>query len=371
MSNLFTIAYFEIKRILRDWRLTAIVISQPLIIVVVLSLAASHYPSNINIGVVNEHTNYFSEKLVQEISKSPDLVVKKYSKVDENEIKSGKLRGFVVIDIDEENEAKGNVTIINDASGQYVKLISQPAILQAISVVSESISKNNIKNLSPNIIVNEEIFSPLNTEIKSASALDIKFTDYYGSAMMVLLILLVIINLSAISVTSERMSGTFERLFVTPYSKSSVIFGKALALFLVGIVISLVGNLTLALLFHVIIANIFLTIIINLLVVATSITLGLLVSSITYTVVESVQLAMYIFFISVLSTSIFSPIEVANKYFVYFIKIIPFYYAVDALRRINMSGAGWSLVSKNVYILFGSFILFLILSIAVLRREAK
>jgi len=80
---------------------------------------------------------------------------------------------------------------------------------------------------------------------------------------------------------------------------------------------------------------------------------------------------MYLFFISVITTGIMSPIETANKYFAYVMKAVPFYYAVDASRRVNMVDAGWSNIAINIYILIGSFIFFLVLSIILLRREAK
>lgn len=49
----------------------------------------------------------------------------------------------------------------------------------------------------------------------------------------------------------------------------------------------------------------------------------------------------------------------------------PFYYAVDAARRVNMLDASWGDIWMNLAILFGFFLLFLILSIVMLRKESK
>ena len=123
--------------------------------------------------------------------------------------------------------------------------------------------------------------------------------------------------------------------------------------------------------FGITIGSIWLIILIDVLVVMTAVALGLLISSITYTVVESVELAMYIFFVSVLTSGIVSPKEVHFPLYNYFIKIIPFSYAVDASRRVNMAGAEWSHVANNIYILLGFFIVFMLLSAILLRREAR
>jgi ABC-2 type transport system permease protein len=107
------------------------------------------------------------------------------------------------------------------------------------------------------------------------------------------------------------------------------------------------------------------------LVTACAVSLGLLISSITRTVAESVELAMYVFFIVVLSTGIFMPINSANKYFPYFMKIIPFYYAVEASRKVNMAGVGFSYIANDIYILLAALALFLVLAVGLLRRQLK
>jgi ABC-type uncharacterized transport system permease subunit len=80
---------------------------------------------------------------------------------------------------------------------------------------------------------------------------------------------------------------------------------------------------------------------------------------------------MYAFFIAVLTSGIISPTEVGHQTFVNLKKILPFYYAIEASRRINLADAGWAQISTNVYYLGGFVIIFIILSILLLRREAR
>jgi len=258
---------------------------------------------------------------------------------------------------------------LNDPAGRHIQYVVTSEISKAVAETSKEISLENVSK--PNIEIASSLIEPIEYSSKELTPFKLQNFDYFASAIMVLLIILVLINLSGISITSERASGTFERLFVTPYSKIDVILGKAISLLCIGIIIALLGTASLYFIFSISIGNFWLVMLINLLVGATAVTLGLLVSSITYSVVESAELAMYLFFISVITTGIMSPIETANKYFAYVMKAVPFYYAVDASRRVNMVDAGWSNIAINIYILIGSFIFFLVLSIILLRREAK
>jgi len=368
--KVLTIAYFEIKKLFRDWRLIVIIASQPIVIAALVGLISYQSPTDINVGFIDYTPGHYSKMFQEELSKQKDLNLITYSDVDETLIKEGRLRGFIEVNIDDQDLSNASVNILNDPSGRYVAFIAQPEITRAVEEVSKNIAADNLI-ATAGIRVSDAELNPVKVNVSDATPFELKFFDYYGSAMMVLLIILVVVNLSAISITNERIQGTFERLFVTPYTKSTIIFGKALALFLIGVIVAFIANLSLYLMFHVAFGNVWLIALIDTLVVATSVTLGLMVSSLTYTVVESVQLAMYLFFVSVLTTGVFAPLESTQKTMQLIIKFVPFYYAVDASRRINMLDAGWSQVSANVYILIGSFLTFLVLSIVFLRREAK
>jgi ABC-2 type transport system permease protein len=390
MKNLLTIAYYELKRILRNPRLVVIVLSQPIVIPILVGLIFYQDPQNIKIGLVNEHKNVYSDKIEERLKTNDKFEVSDYSQIDENEIKSGRIRGFVKIDIEEDKEIKGNIKIFNDPAGKVTGLAIESEIAKIVADLSKEIVQKNInqkldnnlreiEKILPSYISKNQVdinidnisIEPIKYEISDVTPFKLKFFDFYASAIMVLLIILVVLNLSGMSITSERVSGTFERLFVTPYSKLQVLLGKALAQLVIGILIAFLGIISLYLIYSISIGNVFLVILINLLVGITAITLGLLISSITYTVFESVELAMYAFFISVLTTGIISPAETAYKYFPFIMKINPFYYAVDASRRVNMLDASWSQIANDIYIIVAFLVGFFILSVLLLKREAR
>ena len=180
-----------------------------------------------------------------------------------------------------------------------------------------------------------------------------------------------VLNLSGISITSDRVQGTFERLAVTPYSKISIVGGKVLAQTLIGLCVAGIGLLSFHFLFHMVISNLWLVGLINILTVLTAVAMGLFISTITKSVVESVQLAMYTFFVLFLTSGLNGPIESVHPIFLKIMQMTPIYYAVDASRRVNMLGAGWADVSLNLIILVTFFIGFLALAMSLLRKEIK
>ena len=376
--KLLTITFYELKRIWRNPRLVVLVLSQPIVIALIIGLLANHDFRDIQVGIINKEHNQYSDQIETKLKESNVLKVSQYQDADQNEIKNGKLMGFIILNID--NTGEGSAEIQFNPVGRFIKSVIIEELSKASNEASKDIVKNNLENqinknlagLPINTIeISASKLEPIIIKGEDASPFDLKFFDYYSSAMMVLLILLVVTNLSGSSITGERVAGTFERLFVTPYSKIDVVLGKALAQFLIGIFVGVVGIASMSLMFNITLGNIWLLILLYSLVVASAVTLGLLISVVTYTVVESVQLAMYVFFISVLTTSIFSPTEVTWKYFPYFMKMNPFYYAVDASRRINMLDAQWQHISTNIYIIAGFFIGFLVLAVVLLRRETR
>jgi len=113
--NIFTIAYFEIKKIFRDWRLVLIVASQPIVIAALVGLMAYQKPTDVKIGVVDQNPGVYSQMLRDELVKIDGLKIINYDSVDQNEIKKGILRGFVQINIDDKAVQNSQVTFYNDS----------------------------------------------------------------------------------------------------------------------------------------------------------------------------------------------------------------------------------------------------------------
>lgn len=390
MKNILTIAKYELKRLFRDRRLVLIVLSQPIVIALIVGVIAHQEPKGVKVIVNNVQQNSFSEAFIDELESKSSLSITESESFSDEDIAMKRARVIVRVDITDGEQKLGKIEVRSDPAGSMATIVAEKAISDAARQIALTMAKHNIESitreqqaeltsqLSPGVVaetldlrINDRDYDPLSVSRVDATPKSVKYFDYYGSSMMVVLVMLVILNLSGIAITGERVSGTFERMSVTPFRKKDIILGKAIALFLIGLAVNVIGILSLKTIYGVSLGNIWLIALMAVLVVGMSVGLGLFVSSVTKTVVESVELAMYVFFVSFLASGILLPIESSHKIFAWIENVLPFYHAVDASRRINMLGAGWPEIANDVYFVAAYTVLFLILATVALRRKAN
>lgn len=352
MKNLLILTKYELKRIFRDRRLLLIVISQPFIIAIIVGLLAHQNPIDLKTAIIVQNPNAITEAYVEELEKDERLEV--VDSGETSDIQKGNLRAIITVEGSEMGISELDIEQ-DPVLGPYRAVLKETA-LDAYNTTSEKLA------LGTELI-------PITA--RDASVTELQYFDYYASAIMVLLVLLVVLNIAGISITSEKASGTFERLAVTPYTKASIIGSKALSQFLIGFFVLGVGLASLYLIFDITLGDLAVLSALGVLIVMVAVALGLFISAITKSIAESVQLAMYVFFITFLTCGLNAPTETVHPLLLAFMLSTPFYYAVDAARRVNMLDAGWEDIWMNLAILFGFFIVFLVLSIVMLRKESK
>jgi len=414
---MFKIAFYELKKLIRDHRWMAIFLAQPVLIVTLLGSVAIHDPKNISVLIYDTNQNQYSREIAQVISNDSRLKI--VAKNSENDLRESLRRDEatlgVLIKIDKEDQIRGKIEVVENSTAPEMSARSKVFIADDIKPVLDGFTKNNAKTVigadqsqkfsdSKNALsrIRNQVSSiPLDQAVKATMASDfsilqnqssaenieidtskidllqtkntsksIKYFDFYASALIVLLILLVGINTSSTTVTQERIDGTFERFFVTPYSKTHMIIGKMLAFVTVSVVLALLTIFSLKLLFDVTLGPIFLVLLITFLTSLCALSLGLLISSFTYTIAESIQVGITLFFsILILCGLIFQP-ETMHAIPKFLHQIIPFTYSVRAMREVNLLNFNFSMIGKDLLILVGYTALFLTLSVLFLRRKA-
>lgn len=390
MKNISAIAKYELKRLFRDWRMVLMVLSQPIVIALIVGLVAHHEPKNIQVMVYNPGKGEYAAYFVDKLKADEAIDVIDTDKFSNDEIVAGKARAVVHIEVSQSVPFKAKIEVKTDPTGSLATILASQKIAEAASDLAKKLAKDNVSAMIsdrqeyvqkqlPAIVpkdlvsfsLDSQSYDPLQLHSEVGTDTKTKYFDYYGSSMMVVLVLLVVLNLSGIAITSERASGTFERLSVTPYRKSDIILGKASALFLIGLVVNVLGIASSKVIYDINIGNVYLLGLTTVLVVAMAVSLGLLVSSVTKNIVESVELSMYVFFVSFLLSGILLPVENAHPAFAWAMKALPFSHAVGASRNINMLGSGWHEISGDVLFVAGYTMVFLLLAMITLRREAK
>ena len=261
--RMISIAFKDLLITLKDKKAMAMIIVMPLILIFVLGAALSSSFSTgegikkFDIAFVDQDGGEFAEEFknfLKEdgIQKFIGLQELDYGSAEEK-VKSGELAAMLVMPEGyskavKEGSATG-IRIIQDPGSDFKNKIvesivkSYTGVLSSITAASESadtIFKNY--NLDGRMVLPEVLKvieangdAQLKESNLNSSNSIVSSMQYYAAAMLVMYVLFVgMIGTS--SIIQEREQKTLERLMGTTVSKASIVSGKLLGLFLIGVV---------------------------------------------------------------------------------------------------------------------------------------
>ncbi len=402
-----------------------IFLSQPIILITLLGLTAFNQPKNLQISVFNQELNSYSQRIVNSISGEENLKIEKLNTEQEvrDRLKNDKSRLGVLVNVSKNGTViGGSIEVIENATVPEISGSAKAMVLKSVKETLADFSIENaqlqVKNEGANLTKTTELQTKnkilkLNSEIQSlplpmdnvasiqksiqemATAAsfnlgsfkienksvlvtetkntkqDIKYFDFYASSVIILLIIMIGLNTSSTTITQERIDGTFERFFVTPFTKSQMILGKMITFSFVSIALSLITIFSLTALFKVSMGSIWLVLLIAYLSSLVAISLGMFISSVTRTIAESIQVGMLFFFASLITTTFIFQHETMHPIIQYASKAIPFTYAIGAMREVNILNFDISQIWPQLVILIAFTFLFLLLSVLSLKRKAE
>ncbi|MCF0155051.1 MAG: ABC transporter permease [Veillonella sp.] len=227
---------------------------------------------------------------------------------------------------------------VNDGSGATVQVIldgRNPAIAgRAESYVATIVSNYNAQHglHSPVDVVTRTWFNPNQLS---------RWT--FLPSLIAMISFIQILMLSGMSVAKEREQGTFDQLLVTPLTQAEILVGKAVAPMLVGILQSFLLFLLSRFWFQVPLAGSVWTILLVIAVFSLSATgFGLILSSIAKNMQQVLVYILVTVLPLVLLSGVTTPIHNMPMVLQYITYADPLRFAVDAVRRIYLEGAGLS-----------------------------
>lgn len=420
----FKIAFYELKKIMRNWRWIALFLLQPIAATLLLGLAADHKPKDINIALYDKNKNQYSNQITDDLFNEKRLSINVLSNEEDvrKQLEDNKASLGIIIDVARRGQKiSGSVELIDNVTTPEItgeakilfsdltkdtltKFAQDNATDQIDSrVKSESEQKSNDLNSAVSRLKDQIALLPLpaqnlqdlneslnSIKVDSTIAVDnvaidgqnislnetrntnreLKYFDFYAPALIILLIVFIGMNRTATTITEERQNGTFERFFVTPFTKSNMIFGKMLAYTTASIVLAGIITAILSLVFNAALGPIWLVVLIAVITGLTAVALGLLISSFTYNTEESINVSVLLFFIFLILTTLIFQNETMHPIAVFLSKIIPFTYSIIIMREVNLLNLGFYDIWPGLAILIAYLFAFLFLSAIVLRRKA-
>lgn len=165
-------------------------------------------------------------------------------------------------------------------------------------------------------------------------------------SMMPMLALTQVMILAGLSVARERENGTFDQLLVTPLEPLEILIGKAGLPLLVGLTHGTIMLLLAMFWFNVpMVGSLFVLYVTLFVFLLSVIGIGLSVSAVSSTMQQVMVYSFSLLLPIILLSGMATPIRAMPTSMQYLTYINPMRFAVDAIRRIYLEGAGFSLIA--------------------------
>lgn len=197
---------------------------------------------------------------------------------------------------------------------------------------------------------------------------DTAIFDIFSPMLIGFFVFFFVFLITGIALLKERTSGTLERLLATPIKRAEIVagymIGYGLFAFLQTIIIVLFGIYALDIV-HV--GSIWLVLLINILVALVSLSLGALLSSFAASEFQMMQFIPLVIVPQIFFSGIF-PLDSMVEWLQNIGRVMPLYYAADALNGVMYKGYSFNEILGNLVILACFALVFITLNIMSLKK---
>lgn len=348
----------EIYHIIRDVRTLIILFGMPIVLVILFGFAITTEIKNSDIAVFDKSKDQTTLQIINKINSSSYFNVNQYLVNDydiEKYLRAGKGKAVLIFEnnfeISINKKEKYSVMIITDA-------IDPNSANTIRTYLSSILNDYQIKNnLSKNSFINIETKMLYNPKLEGAF--------YFVPGVITVILMLVSAMMTSITIAREKEFGTMELLLVSPLNPFIIVLGKSIPY----ILLALINAISVLIIGYTIFGmpltgNLLLLLSQCLLFVLTSLSIGILIS----TIVSSQQLALMISLVglmmpTMLLSGFIYPIESMPEILQYLSNIVPARWFIVIIKNIMIKGVGFEAIWKESLILLVMLILFLALSI--------
>jgi len=353
LKRLLAIIKKEFLHIRRDKASLVMAVMMPLIFIFLFGYAVNTDVENIDMAVLDMDKSMESRELVKKFEASnyfvPSVYVKNTGEL-ERLIDIGEVKCAIIIPSGFSKTVSGfgnsSVQLIIDGVDPTIaRTALQSGFLLSKNYSLEQLSANEYRMLNsaePGIDVRTKVWYNPNLE-------STKFTI---PGLIGIIMQNITVILTAFSLVREKEKGTIELLMVTPIRPAELIVGKMVPYILIGTLDFLIALFFGTYWFNVPIAgNALLLILLGIIFVMCSLSIGILISTIARTQAQAMQMAFLFLLPSILLSGFIFPREsmplpiMISGYF------IPLTYFLKILRGIILKGSEFTILANEVFIL--------------------
>lgn len=365
MQRFFSIVKKEIIQLKRDKASFGIAIMMPIVMILLFGYAVNTELSNISMSVIDQSNTTESRELIQSFQNTGYFnIVSREHNIDKvnKDIDEGKIHSALIIPPDFstklQNKEQTNVQLLVDGSDPTTaRTVFSSGVSSGqqygMNKLQELNQKVNFKMSNGGVNVNTKVlYNP-----------DLKNQNFTIPGLIGLIMQNITILLTAFALVRERERGTIEQLTVSPLKSPEIIFGKLVPYIFIGFV-DFLFSLALGLVWFNVPINgsLPLLLLLGAGFVICALAIGILISTISKTQLQAMQLTILVLLPSVLLSGFVFPIEAMPKFVRVISSILPLTYFIDILRGIITKGVGFGYLVKDVVCLFSIGGILLIIS---------
>jgi len=341
---------------------------------------------NIPLGITINDQGKMGEKLInifEGLKGENDVQVfeiKKYKGLDEIKegIKKQEISGGIFIPGEFSKNINDNkqtdIVIIQDQSNPQISAAVTQMMIKTISGFNQGLGNQKLNTLFvrwPNFQkYNPQAFiTPILTKLEGIVPGSTNYFEFVAPGIMIMVVMTAVLTGLAASISREKEQGALDGILIAPINRLAIILGKALAQAVRGIIQGIIVLILAILLFGVeVYGNLLLVILIVLLGVFSFVGLGILVSAIASEQETATQL-LFMFQLPMLFLSgVFFPIQQMPRFMQNIAHLLPLTYAVSAMRKVIVLGAGVTDIKTELLILSVFGFITLIISVPTFKR---
>lgn len=331
----------EALHIVRDRRTMIITLVMPLVLLLLFGFAISMEINDVRVALVVDRQTPQTRGIVARMQADDYFTFTGI--VSEREAEDMLRRGDTDAILFLRSEG-GSLTAHIDADA------SNPVVGQASSAYIQSLVSDNVK--VP--VLTSTMYNP---QLKSAYN--------FVPGIMGMIFILICAIMTSVSIVSEKETGTMDLLLVSPVKPGVIIFGKLVPYFLLSCVLLCV----MLILAYTVLAlpvsyTIVSVVVVSMLYVVLSLSIGLLVSTIVSNQVSALIVSAVLFMLPVIMLSgMIFPIDNMPAFFRWVSCVIPARWYIEAMRKLMIQQLEFRYILQEFFILLGMTVLLLVLSI--------
>ncbi len=267
---------------------------------------------------------------------------------------------------------QSNITVLSDNSQPQLSMVMQGLGSSVISMIGsiQGAMKVQMLGMQANQTVDPQaVIAPLKANVQGTVPGNMNYFSFVAPGLLMMIVMMGAMTGIPRAIAHEKEIGTFDGILAAPVNEISIIMGKTLAQTVRGFIQGIIVMIIAILIFGVSVqGSLLLTGAVLLLGIFSFIGLGILLTALSNNEETAMILMTVLQFPMMFLTGIFFPIQQMPWFMQWISQLLPLTYAVTAMRKVMILGAGIGDIVPEVVILVAFGAVMLAIAIPVFRR---